>query len=62
LGGTIENAKDVYPGEPRGTAIRGASEHEVSARDLLVIPRNVAHHMNPKSLPLAYVLIKVWSE
>lgn len=61
-GGRIENARDVSPGEPRGTAIVGSSDFAVAAGDLLVIPRNVAHHMNPKSLPLAYVLIKVWSE
>lgn len=61
-GGTIENAKDAGPGEPRGTAIVGSRENAVAAGDLLVIPRNVAHHMNPRTLPLAYVLIKVWSE
>ena len=61
-GGSIVNAKEVSPGEPRGTAIQGASRHSVARGSLIVIPRNVAHHMNPKTLPLAYVLVKVWSE
>ena len=61
LGGSIENAREDSPGEPRGTGMTGSRESEVGAGDLLVIPRGVAHHMNPKSMPLAYLLIKVWS-
>ena len=62
LGGTIVNPKQESEGEPRGTAVTGARNHNVSAGDIAVIPRNVAHHMNPTTLPLAYLLIKVWSE
>jgi mannose-6-phosphate isomerase-like protein (cupin superfamily) len=62
LGGSIDNAKEDSPGEPRGTGMTGSQESAVGAGDLVVIPRNLAHHMNPKSLPLAYVLIKVWSK
>jgi len=62
LGGSIENAKEEGPGEPRGTAMRGSVENAVGTGDLVLIPRNMAHHMNPRSLPLVYVLIKVWSE
>ena len=62
LGGSIANAKDESPGEPRGTGVSGSRDSAVGAGDLVVIPRNVAHHMNPKTLPLAYVLVKVWSE
>ena len=62
LGGSIENAKEESPGEPRGTGVTGSRDSAVGAGDLVVIPRNVAHHMNPKTLPLAYVLVKVWSE
>ncbi len=62
LGGTIVNAKQESEGEPRGTAVTGATNHNVTAGDIAVIPRNVAHHMNPKTLPLTYMLIKVWSE
>lgn len=61
-GGTIAGARDVSPGEPRGTAILGATRHGVAEGTLLVIPRGAAHHMNPEKLPLAYVLIKVWSD
>lgn len=62
LGGSIENAKEETSGEPRGTGMIGSQESAVGAGDLVAIPRNVAHHMNPKTLPLAYVLIKVWAE
>lgn len=62
LGGTIVNPRQESEGEPRGTAVTGAKNHNVSAGDIAVIPRNVAHHMNPTTLPLAYLLIKVWSE
>ncbi|MFN7923025.1 MAG: hypothetical protein U0Q16_23180 [Bryobacteraceae bacterium] len=62
LGGKIENAKEDQPAEPRGTAITGSKRTPVGAGDLIVIPRGVAHHMNPEERPLAYVLIKVWSE
>ena len=62
LGGWIENAKEESPGEPRGTAMKGSVETAVGPGDLVVIPRNMAHHMNPQGLPLVYVLIKVWSE
>lgn len=61
-GGSIVNAKDVSPGEPRGTAVQGASRHPVGRGTLIVIPRGVAHHMNPQTLPLAYILVKVWAE
>lgn len=62
LGGSIEDAKEESSGEPRGTGMTGSRESTVGAGDLVAIPRNVAHHMNPTSLPLAYVLIKVWAE
>jgi len=39
-----------------------AAIRAINAADLVLIPRNMAHHMNPRSLPLVYVLIKVWSE
>ena len=62
LGGSIENAKEETAGEPRGTGMTGSQESAVGAGDLVVIPRNVAHHMNPKTMPLAYVLVKVWAD
>ncbi len=62
LGGSIVSPKEESPGEPRGTGMTGSQKSAVGAGDLVVIPRHLAHHMNPRSLPLAYVLIKVWSE
>ena len=62
LGGVIQNPKENSPGEPRGTAMTGSEDNSIAAGDLVLIPRNGAHHMNPKTLPLVYVLIKVWSQ
>lgn len=60
IGGDIQNAKEESPGEPRGTGVTGAREHQIGPGDLVVIPRNTAHHMNPATGKLGYILMKVW--
>lgn len=62
LGGEILNAKPESPGEPRGTGVKGAREHAIAAGDLVLIPRNMAHHMNPGTGKLGYLLTKVWAD
>jgi mannose-6-phosphate isomerase-like protein (cupin superfamily) len=61
LGGTIRNAKDESPGEPRGDGVTGARQHSVAPGDIVVIPRDTAHHMEPTSAKLGYLLLKVWA-
>jgi mannose-6-phosphate isomerase-like protein (cupin superfamily) len=62
IGGTIRNAKEDSPGEPRGDGVAGARRHSVGPGDIVVIPRETAHHMEPASPKLGYLLLKVWAE
>jgi mannose-6-phosphate isomerase-like protein (cupin superfamily) len=62
LGGAIRNAKEDSPGEPRGDGVTGARQYSVGAGDMVVIPRETAHHMEPTSAKLGYLLLKVWAE
>jgi mannose-6-phosphate isomerase-like protein (cupin superfamily) len=60
LGGEILNVRTDSPGEPRGTGVKGSRDYPIAAGDLVLIPRGVAHHMNPGAGKLAYLLIKLW--
>jgi mannose-6-phosphate isomerase-like protein (cupin superfamily) len=62
LGGQIRNAKEESPGEPRGDGVTGARRYSVRPGDIVVIPRETAHHMQPTSAKLGYLLLKVWAE
>jgi mannose-6-phosphate isomerase-like protein (cupin superfamily) len=62
LGGQIQNAKEESPGEPRGDGVTGARRYSVGPGDIVVIPREGAHHMEPTSAKVGYVLLKVWAE
>ncbi|HYM12957.1 MAG TPA: cupin domain-containing protein [Bryobacterales bacterium] len=62
LGGQIQNAKEESPGEPRGTAVTGARSYQIGPGDLVLIPRNTAHHMDPGPGKLGYILMKVWAD
>jgi mannose-6-phosphate isomerase-like protein (cupin superfamily) len=62
LGGQIRNAKEESPGEIRGDGVSGARRYSVGAGDIVVIPREMAHHMEPNSAKLGYLLLKVWAE
>ncbi len=44
-GGTIVDAKTTAPGEMRGPSIRGGTEAQLSAGDVLHIPAKVPHQM-----------------
>jgi mannose-6-phosphate isomerase-like protein (cupin superfamily) len=60
IGGEIKNAKADIPGEPRGDGVSGARTHPVGPGDVVLIPRDTTHHMEPTAGKLGYVLIKVW--
>jgi mannose-6-phosphate isomerase-like protein (cupin superfamily) len=62
FGGQIRNAKEDSPGEIRGDGVTGARRYSVGPSDLVVIPRDTAHHMTPGSAKLGYLLLKVWAE
>lgn len=62
LGGQIRNAKEESPGEPRGDGVTGARRYDIGPDDIVLIPRNTAHHMVPGPGKLGYVLLKVWAD
>ncbi len=62
LGGEIAGAKEESPGEIRGSGVAGARSYTIGPGDLVVIPRNTAHHMDPGTGKLGYLLLKVWAE
>jgi mannose-6-phosphate isomerase-like protein (cupin superfamily) len=59
LDGTLVNGKEDPPGEIRGTGVTGAREFTVAAGDMVSVPRNTAHHMDPGTGKLGYLLVKV---
>jgi mannose-6-phosphate isomerase-like protein (cupin superfamily) len=62
LGGDIVAPKEDTPGEIRGTGVSGSRAYRVGPGDLVVIPRNGAHHMDPGNEKMGYLLVKVWAE
>jgi mannose-6-phosphate isomerase-like protein (cupin superfamily) len=62
LGGQIRDAKEESPGEIRGAGVTGARRHEIGPGDIVVIPRDTAHHMDPGAGKLGYLLMKIWAE
>lgn len=59
IDGTLINGKEDPPGEIRGTGVTGAREFTIGPGDLVSIPRNTAHFMDPGSTRLGYLLVKV---
>jgi len=60
LGGEILGAREESPGEIRGSGVRGSRVHRIGPGDMVVIPRDGSHHMQPLDGKLAYLLMKVW--
>jgi mannose-6-phosphate isomerase-like protein (cupin superfamily) len=62
IGGHIRDAKEESPGEPRGSGVTDARRHEIGPGDIVLIPRDTAHHMDPGAGKLGYLLMKIWAE
>jgi mannose-6-phosphate isomerase-like protein (cupin superfamily) len=62
VGGKISNGKEEPAGEIRGDGVTGARSHEIGVGDVVVIPRNDAHHQEPHMPILGYILVKVWTD
>lgn len=58
--GRVLNAKEDNPGEIRGTGVIGARDYRIGVGDILLIPRNTGHYMDPGNVKLGYLLLKVW--
>ena len=59
LDGTLVGAKQDSPGEPRGTGVTGSRTFTIGPGDIVWVPRNTAHFMDPGSQKLGYLLVKV---
>jgi mannose-6-phosphate isomerase-like protein (cupin superfamily) len=59
LDGFIENprmATEVNPGQWRGTSVTGGREYTMAPGDILFVPRNATHYMDPGALKYVYLL------
>lgn len=57
-GGELLDAKDVAPGEVRGSGIRGGTTLRLSAGDVLTIPHGVPHWFKTVDTPFRYFVVK----
>jgi mannose-6-phosphate isomerase-like protein (cupin superfamily) len=57
--GRLVNGKEDPAGEIRGTGVTGSREYRVEPGDMMIIPRNTVHFMDPQSGRLGYLLVKV---
>ena len=46
----------------RGVGVTGARRHEIGPGDIVLIPRDTAHHIDPGTGKLGYLLMKIWAE
>ena len=59
LGGDITDKKSTVENEFKGTSISGGTTRTVGAGDIISIPRDTAHQMNPGSGHVLYIVIKM---
>jgi hypothetical protein len=59
IDGTLIGGKEDPAGEIRGTDVTGARAFQIGPGDMVFIPRNTAHFMDPGSGKLGYLLVKV---
>jgi mannose-6-phosphate isomerase-like protein (cupin superfamily) len=59
IDGTLIHGKEDPPGEIRGSGVTGAREFNIAPGDMVLIPRNTAHFMDPGSSRFGYLLMKV---
>jgi mannose-6-phosphate isomerase-like protein (cupin superfamily) len=62
LGGTLEAAKEVEPGEWRGARIVGGQKIEITKGDLVIVPRGTPHQRSTAGKDFTMILIKVFAE
>ncbi|MEO8018504.1 MAG: heme-binding protein [Pseudomonadota bacterium] len=58
VGGEIVDGKETAPNEIRGARIKGGEEREISAGDVLTIPRGTPHWFRSVKTPFRYYVVK----
>ncbi|HSE31855.1 MAG TPA: GDSL-type esterase/lipase family protein [Pyrinomonadaceae bacterium] len=62
LGGTLEGAKEIEPGEWRGPQITGGQKVAINKGDLIVVPRGTPHQRSTTGQNFTMILIKVFAD
>lgn len=60
LGGELTGPRETSPGDFVGRGIQGARQHEAGAGDVIHLPRNTAHRIDPGSGRFEYVVVRVF--
>ena len=58
-GGTVADAKEVAPGELRGSKSSGGMARTIAKGDVVIIPAGIPHWMPEVSKPFVYFVVKV---
>jgi uncharacterized protein GlcG (DUF336 family) len=61
VGGEMQDAREVAPGEIRAAAVAGGIRHELAPGDVLAIPSRTPHQFVAVSEPFLYFVVKVAS-
>ena len=61
LGGTLVDAKEVSPGEWRGSGISGGRTVELNPGDMIFVPRGTPHYRSTEGREATFSVIKVYS-
>jgi lysophospholipase L1-like esterase/mannose-6-phosphate isomerase-like protein (cupin superfamily) len=62
LGGTLEGAKEVEPGEWRAPQITGGQKVAINKGDLIVVPRGTPHQRSTTGQNFTMILIKIFED
>lgn len=59
LDGYITDQAETGPGQVRGNGVTGATEYVASAGDIIWVPRNTSHYMDPGKGRFGYLLLTI---
>ncbi len=59
LDGYITEQSETGPGQVRGNGVTGATEYVASAGDIIWVPRNTSHYMDPGKGRFGYLLLTI---
>lgn len=62
LGGALDGAKEIEPGEWRGPQISGGQKVAIKKGDLIVVPRGTPHHRSTTGQNFTMILVKVFAD
>ena len=62
LGGTLDGAKEIEPGEWRGPQISGGQKVVINKGDLIIVPRGTPHQRSTTGQNFTMILIKIFAD